>query len=272
MKEAFTAQAFITAPKDRGSSTLQIFLRAADDDFFGVGGHEFFEVAEAIGGGAFFGSEFFAGEGVLRDEGLHDVAVAPLNESAGFVHLFVGVEGLDNGGSEFVVDATAHDELDGFFNFFSLSEAGDFGVAGESGFDVHGDVVDEGEAFFQYVGPRAVGVEFDFEAALAEELNQFDEVGGEGGFAAGDADGIDPVGFEACADFVDPFPSEADLFGAHEGGVVAEAARKIAAGKKKDPAEASGEVDHGGFFENCVNRRLGGLVHINSLNTKARSS
>ena len=67
----------------------------------------------------FFGSEFFAGEGVLRDEGLHDVAVAPLNKSAGFVHLFVGVEGLDNGGSEFMVDATAHDELDGFFNFFS---------------------------------------------------------------------------------------------------------------------------------------------------------
>ena len=211
-------------------------LGAADDDFFGEGGHEFFEVAEAFGGGAFLGAEFFAGEGVLRDEGLHDVALGALDEFARREHLFVAMEGFDDGGAEFVVDVATHDEFDGFLNFFGAGEAGDFGVAGESGFDVHGDVVDEGEAFFQHLGLCTVGVEFDFEAAFAEEFNQFDEVGGEGGFAAGDADGIDPVGFEARADFVEPLPGESGLFGAHEGGVVAEAAGEVAAREKKDPA------------------------------------
>lgn len=183
---------------------------------------------------------------------LHDVAGVGGECSTDGIEIVLGEEGLHEGGAEMVGYGGVDKESDAFFDGGVVD-----GGAGEEVifflgcFDVHGDVVDEGsiEEFGEELWIAAVGVEFYFELELAEFLAEFEEIGLDGGFAAGDDDGI-----EELMPFFEEFQSvvavEAFLSLSNERdefSVVAIGASEITALGKKD----------GGYLPGIVAERKG---------------
>ena len=127
---------------------------------------------EAGGGGAGEGAVLLFGKLVAGNEGLHGVALGAFDRLVNLPHLFVGVDGFDDGGAEFIIGGLGADEVDGALDFSKVWKPDKIRVGTEAAFDVHGDIVDEREAFGEALRIGAVGVELDGEAeALLEEAD-----------------------------------------------------------------------------------------------------
>jgi hypothetical protein len=214
------------------------------------------EGVHVVGGGFGHFAAYGIGQVVAGDECLQDVELGALYPLADGAHLVFVVPGLDYGRPKFVPLGALAQQGDGLGDAIDVRKSGPLGVVGGREFDVHRHVVDHGQEFFEHVGAGSVGVELDAKVPLAEFLDDLEDVGVEGGFAAGHHDAFDPVVAELLAGFLDVGPAHGGgVDVAHQRGVVAEAAAEVAAADEKDGGHLAGIVDHRGILQNAEDGR-----------------
>ena len=161
-------------------------------------------------------------------------------------HVLHRVEGVGEGGAEFIVGTACHEERGAFPDAVQyIHTAAGLGIASGAVLNVHGHVVRK--AFVQngtqHRGIGAVGVQLDLVAQQADPAQQVRQVRVKGGLAAGDAHALQPAAalLQEGEELVLCHAVRAAP-GQHQRGIVAEGAAEITAAEKHGAGDAAGKI------------------------------
>ncbi len=201
-----------------------------------------------------------------RAESLEDIAFGAGDPLRDIEEIFGRVDAGDDGGTKFIRHTGGHQQFHGLLEAFDGDgcDTGCERILFLAVLDIHRPKVHQtrGEERFHLVGEDAVGIELDEKAKVFDTADEVEQVGVQGGLAAGNDHALEQslAGREKFEKLL--FAIDGEQFrgtardGSDELGVVAIGATKRATGREHDSGQVIRVVDKGERFEASDTHRI----------------